>query len=132
MVARPSRSGRQQVKQGRSSCTIQPPRCSASSLPAQQGKCGADLCLCIPRSDQTRMVWLNKLDPLAGGGWLRAVGEVGFGAGLVDVRPADGGEVRADGDVGAPRGCAAREVVPRDGGSLWVVGGWQQGDEAGK
>src|SRR5690606_10925623 len=30
VVARPSRSGRQQVKQGRSSCTIQPPRCSAS------------------------------------------------------------------------------------------------------
>ena len=28
---------------------------------------------------------------------------VGFGAGLANVQPADGGEVRADGDVGAPR-----------------------------
>ena len=29
---------------------------------------------------------------------------VGFGAGLANVQPVDGGEVRADGDVGAPRG----------------------------
>ena len=35
---------------------------------------------------------------------------MGFGAGLADVRPADGGEVRADGDVGAPRDYPARKV----------------------
>ena len=45
LVARPSWSGRQQVKQGRLFRTTQPPRCCASSLAHQQGKRVANLCL---------------------------------------------------------------------------------------
>jgi len=35
-------------------------------------------------------------------------------------------------DAGAPRFYAAHEVGPQDEGSMWVVGGWQQRDEAAK
>jgi len=52
--------------------------------------------------------------------------------GSADVPVGSHFEWVADGDAGAPRFYAAHEVGPRDGGPMWVVGGWQQRDEAGK
>jgi len=52
--------------------------------------------------------------------------------GSADVPVGSHFELVADGDAGAPRFYAAHEVGPQDEGPTWVVGGWQQRDEAGK
>jgi len=70
-------------------------------------------------------VWLWTFGLLMGGGKVRIVMHRSWPPGSADVPVGSHSKLVADGDVGAPRECVAREVVvvdvwPADGGR-WVV-----------